>query len=169
MWSDGEQMRRGQPAWGGSLGPPLSAPWQPPRHDTKDSQVHLQAAPGAEGRSGPPKEQAPPLHLAAQEWACEALILKLHFVPEAIFSLTFSPGSELNSGRSQKPPTFEGELVPRPLHLVWPCTQAGPSPRVCLTSWSWMGLHDFMELDVCALGGKRNKCTPEILSGGEEA
>lgn len=29
-----------------------------------------------------------------------------------------------------------------------------------------MGLHGFMELDVCALGGKRNKCTPEILSGG---
>ena len=35
------------------------------------------------------------------------------------------------------------------------------STCVCLHQ----GLHDFMELDVCALGGKGNMCTREILSG----
>ena len=49
-----------------------------------------------------PEGAGPPLPLAAQEWGCRPSRLA-SFCPEAILLLTFSPGSELNSGRSQKP------------------------------------------------------------------
>lgn len=154
MWSDGEQMRRGQPAWGRLPEPSLvctvTASLSRWYKGTVRSTCRL---PLEQRDSQGPKGAGPPLHLAAQEWGCRPSHLA-SFCPEAILLLTFSPGSERNSGRSQKPPLLKENWYrilstlcdhahrPAPLH-VSACT------RVFMTSWSWMSVL-WVGREICA-------------------
>ena len=123
----------------------------------RDSQGHLQAAPGAEGQSGSWKSRPTPASGRLGVRLQALTLIHLSCCSPLVLS------QNLTLGDSQSPHFWRRIGTASSLPCVttqtgWPLSMCLPAPG---SSW----LHG---ADVCVLGGKGNVCTPEVHSGERE-